>query len=66
MVIMHLNVRSLLPKMDEIRHNLAGSTPPAIVGFSESWLDGTVLMVKYIFQVTKHTENTEIGKVEEL
>lgn len=42
MVIMHLIVRSLLLKMDEIRHRLAGSTPPAIVGFSESWLDGTV------------------------
>ena len=44
MVIMYLNVRRLLPKMDEIRHRLARSTPPAIVGFFffESWLDGTV------------------------
>ena len=66
MVIMHLNVRSLLPKMDEIRHRLAGSTPPAIVGFSESWLDGAVSDGEIHIPGYKHTEKTEIGRVEEL
>ena len=42
LVIAHLNVRSLLPKLDEIRTCLAGRAPPPIVAFTESWLDETV------------------------
>lgn len=55
MVIIRLNVRSLLPK--EIRHRLAVGTPPAMVGFTDSWLDETVSDDKYIFQVTEHRKD---------
>ena len=43
MVIAHLNIRSLLPKMDEIRHCLSGKSPPAVIAFTEIWLDDTIV-----------------------
>ena len=42
MVVAQLNIRSLLPKMDEIRHCLSGKCPPAIIAFTETWLDDTI------------------------
>ena len=38
---MHLNVKSLVNKIDEIR-NLTSSINPAVFGFSETWLDETI------------------------
>ena len=38
----HLNVRSLLPKLDELTQ-LAGKTRPACIGLSETWLDSSVM-----------------------
>ena len=43
MVYAHLNIRSLLPKMDEIRHCLSGKSSPAIIAFTETWLDDTIV-----------------------
>ena len=40
--ITHLNIRSLLPKLDKVRSRLAGRSPPSIIAFTESWLDNTV------------------------
>ncbi|XP_060799413.1 uncharacterized protein LOC132901016 [Neoarius graeffei] len=40
--ILHLNVRSLLPKIDEVR-NLAHQWNPSVLCFSETWLDCTIL-----------------------
>ena len=37
----HLNVRSLLPKLDELRI-LAANTKVAVIGVTESWLDASV------------------------
>ncbi len=37
-----MNIRSLLPKLDEVRSSLLGKAPPSIVAFTESWLDDTV------------------------
>ena len=42
LTITHLNIRSLLPKLDEVRSRLAGRSPPSIIAFTESWLDNTV------------------------
>ena len=42
LTITHMNIRSLLPKLDEIRSRLAGRSPPSIIAFTESWLDNTV------------------------
>ena len=39
--IVHLNVRSLLPKIDEI-HHMAITTNCSILGISETWLDDSV------------------------
>lgn len=36
--IVHLNVRSLLPKIDEVR-DIARKTTPAVLCFTETWLD---------------------------
>ena len=40
----HLNVRSLLPKIDQIRHihMIVEDTKCSIIGVTESWLDSTV------------------------
>ena len=37
----HLNTRSLLPKLDELRI-LAANTKVAVIGITESWLDASV------------------------
>lgn len=37
----HLNVRSLLPKIDQIRHYVE-DTKCSIIGVTETWLDSTV------------------------
>ena len=37
------HIRSLLPKMDEVRHCLSGKIPPAIIAFTETWLDDTIV-----------------------
>ena len=39
---LHLNINSLLPKIDELRH-IARLTNAAVIGFSESKLDDSVL-----------------------
>ena len=38
---MHLNARSLLPKLDEL-NVLASKTKAAVIGVSETWLDESV------------------------
>ena len=38
---LHLNVRSILPKMSEVRY-LAKESTAAVLGFSETWVDDTV------------------------
>ena len=42
MHFLHLNINSLLPKIDEVR-NFIKKANPAIIGFSESKLDNTIL-----------------------
>ena len=39
---LHLNARSLLPKIDQVKH-LATSTQAAVIGVTETWLNSTVL-----------------------
>ena len=41
-IFCHLNVQSLLPKMDKFRLLLSEATRPAIVGVSETWLNSSV------------------------
>ena len=45
----HLNVNSLLPKIDEI-HNLVGLTNPSVIGISKRKLDGSVLNSEAIIE----------------
>ena len=40
--IIHLNINSLLPKIDELR-DIAKRTKTAVIGISESALDSTVV-----------------------
>ena len=40
--LIHLNINSLLPKIDELR-DMAKRTKAAVIGISESRVDGTVL-----------------------
>ena len=40
-IFCHLNVQSLLPKMDELRLLLSDAKRPAIVGVSETWLNSS-------------------------
>ena len=54
MLFCHLNVQSLLPKMDEFRQFIqdTGETLPLIFGMSETWLtesvtDGEVAVEEY-------------------
>ena len=42
LIFAHLNVHSLLPKLDELRSSLVEPTSLPVVAFSESWLDDTV------------------------
>ena len=42
-IFCHLNVQSLLPKMDELRAVLNDTKRPVILGVSETWLNSTVL-----------------------
>lgn len=37
----HVNARSLLPKLDELR-DLASKTKLAVIGITESWLDDLI------------------------
>ena len=39
---LHLNARSLLPKIDQLKH-LATSTQAAVIGVTETWLNSAVL-----------------------
>ena len=39
--LIHINVRSLVPKLSELRH-LLGETKAAVLAISESWLDETI------------------------
>ena len=52
--LIHLNINSLLPKIDELR-DIAKRTKAAVIGISESKLDSTVLDPEI------YIENLEIG-----
>ena len=60
LTITHLNIRSLLLKLDEVRSRFAGRSPPFIIAFTETWLDNTVTE-RSVFLVTKSIESTKIG-----
>ena len=42
-IICHLNIQSLMLKMDEVREILTDTKPPVILGLSETWVDKSVL-----------------------
>ena len=39
--VVHLNVRSLIPKIEEVR-KFAAATNAAVLGITESWLDDSI------------------------
>ena len=41
-LLCHLNVQSLMPKMDEVRAVLMEARRPVILGISETWLDSSI------------------------
>jgi len=41
-ILCHLNVQSLLPKIDEVRAVVLDARRPVILGLSETWLDGSI------------------------
>ena len=45
--ILHLNVRSLIPKLEELR-NVAKETKAAVIGLSETWLDDSVFNTEIV------------------
>jgi len=42
-ILCHLNVQSLMSKVDELRALLSGAKRPVVLGLSETWLDESVL-----------------------
>ena len=50
LLIQHLNVRSLYPKIHEIQH-LLSSQKPHILGISESWLNNSLMTQKFLYLV---------------
>ena len=42
-ILCHLNIQSVMPKMDEVREILTDTKRPVILGLSETWLDKSVL-----------------------
>ena len=41
-LLCHLNVQSLMPKMDEVKAVLMKARRPVILGMSETWLDSSI------------------------
>ena len=41
-VLCHINIRSLLPSLEEVRELLSGLSRPAILGVTETWLHSSV------------------------
>ena len=60
---MHLNINSILPKLDELK-TIAGNTKAAIIGITESKVDNSILIVRLKFQVTAFFDviGTEMGE----
>ena len=50
--LIHLNINSLFPKIDELQH-IANSSNAAVIGISESKLDGSVLQLMNLFFKSK-------------
>ena len=65
MNFIHLNTRSLLPKLDELRL-LASNTKVAVIGITESWLDASVTDAEVEipgYLIVRHDRNRTGGGV---
>ena len=64
-MFIHLNTRSLLPKLDELRL-LAANTKVAVIGITESWLDASVTDAEVEipgYLIVRHDRNRTGGGV---